>query len=74
MMKTLKKIGLAAALAVGLGIGVAASAQTVGYNIRTGDVWVDSRLGEMTRCSGGAFPTLGSTPADAGVRLEGAKP
>lgn len=47
MMKTLKKIGLAAALAVGLGIGVAASAQTVGYNIRTGDVWVDSRLGEI---------------------------
>jgi len=46
-MKTLKKIGLAAALAVGLGIGAAASAQTVGYNIRTGDVWVDSRLGEI---------------------------
>ena len=47
MMKILKKIGLAAALAAGLGIGVAASAQTVGYNIRTGDVWVDSRLGEI---------------------------
>ena len=46
-MKTLKKIGLAAALAVGLGMGVAASAQTVGYNIRTGDVWVDTRLGEI---------------------------
>lgn len=46
-MKTLKKIGLAAALAVGLGIGAAASAQTVGYNIRTGDVWVDTRLGEI---------------------------
>jgi hypothetical protein len=47
MMKTLKKIGLAAALAVGLSIGTAASAQTVGYNIRTGDVWVDTRLGEI---------------------------
>ena len=47
MMKTLKNIGLAVALAVGLGVGVAASAQTVGYNIRTGDVWVDSRLGEI---------------------------
>ena len=46
-MKTLKKIGLAAVLAAGLGIGTAASAQTVGYNIRTGDVWVDSRLGEI---------------------------
>lgn len=46
-MKTLKKISLAAALAVGLGLGVAASAQTVGYNIRTGDVWVDSRLDEI---------------------------
>ena len=28
-------------------IGGAAHAQTVGYNIRTGDVWVDSRLGEI---------------------------
>ena len=46
-MKTLKNIGLTAALAVGLGIGAAASAQTVGYNIRTGDVWVDTRLGEI---------------------------
>ena len=28
-------------------IGGTAQAQTVGYNIRTGDVWVDSRLGEI---------------------------
>ena len=46
-MKILKKIGLTAVLAAGLGFGAAASAQTVGYNIRTGDVWVDSRLGEI---------------------------
>lgn len=40
----------ALALAVGLGLGLAATAapaQTVGYNIRTGDVWVDTRLGEI---------------------------
>jgi len=35
------------ALAVGLGLATTASAQTVGYNIRTGDVWVDTRLGEI---------------------------
>jgi len=29
------------------GIAGVAQAQTVGYNIRTGDVWVDSRLGEI---------------------------
>lgn len=37
-------------LAVGLGLGLAATAapaQTVGYNVRTGDVWVDTRLGEI---------------------------
>lgn len=38
-------------LVLGLGLGLAAttvaSAQTVGYNVRTGDVWVDSRLGEI---------------------------
>ena len=37
----------ALALALGLGLATAASAQTVGYNIRTGDVWVDARLGEI---------------------------
>src|SRR3546814_2144297 len=38
----------ALALALGLCLATAASAQTVGYNIRTGDVWVDNRLGEIT--------------------------
>lgn len=40
----------ALALALGLGLGLAATAvpaQTVGYNVRTGDVWVDTRLGEI---------------------------
>src|SRR3546814_12960530 len=37
----------ALALALGLCLATAASAQTVGYNIRTGDVWVDNRLGEI---------------------------
>lgn len=35
------------ALALGLGLAGAAQAQTVGYNIRTGDIWVDTRLGEI---------------------------
>ena len=35
------------AIAACLGIAGAASAQTIGYNIRTGDVWVDARLGEI---------------------------
>ncbi len=36
-------------LAVGLGFGLAGAvqAQSIGYNIRTGDVWVDNRLGEI---------------------------
>ncbi|GAA4854615.1 hypothetical protein GCM10023332_02660 [Luteimonas vadosa] len=36
-------------LALGLGVGLAGAvqAQTIGYNIRTGDVWVDNRLGEI---------------------------
>lgn len=34
-------------LAFGLGLAGAVQAQTVGYNIRTGDVWVDNRLGEI---------------------------
>lgn len=33
--------------ALGLGLAGAAQAQTVGYNIRTGDLWVDTRLGEI---------------------------
>lgn len=38
------------ALALALGLGLAATAipaQTIGYNVRTGDVWVDTRLGEI---------------------------
>lgn len=44
-----RKYGISAlVLALGLGLAAtAASAQTVGYNIRTGDVWVDTRLGEI---------------------------
>lgn len=39
---------LAFALAAGLaGIAAPVGAQTIGYNIRTGDVWVDTRLGEI---------------------------
>ena len=46
-MQSIRKFGLVAAMAIALGMGAAANAQTVGYNIRTGDVWVDSRLGEI---------------------------
>ena len=46
-MHTIRKLGLVATMAVALGMGAAANAQTVGYNIRTGDVWVDTRLGEI---------------------------
>lgn len=35
------------ALVLGLGLAGMAQAQTIGYNIRTGDVWVDARLGEI---------------------------
>ncbi len=39
---------LALTLAAGLaGIAAPAAAQTIGYNVRTGDVWVDTRLGEI---------------------------
>ncbi|WP_149194994.1 hypothetical protein [Luteimonas suaedae] len=46
-MHTIRNATLAAALAIGLGLPAASSAQTVGYNVRTGDVWVDNRLGEI---------------------------
>ncbi len=39
-----------AALCAGLGLAALAApaaAQTIGYNVRTGDVWVDNRLGEI---------------------------
>lgn len=39
-------LALATCLAVSAFAGTA-QAQTIGYNIRTGDVWVDSRLGEI---------------------------
>jgi len=41
-----RTIALAVCLAISA-IGGVAQAQTVGYNIRTGDVWVDNRLGEI---------------------------
>lgn len=44
-MKALKSVTLGMALA--LGLAAPSFAQTVGYNIRTGDVWVDTRLGEI---------------------------
>ena len=46
-MKTFRHACLALVIATGLGVAATAGAQTVGYNIRTGDVWVDSRLGEI---------------------------
>jgi hypothetical protein len=42
---TARRFGLSLLLA--LGLATAAQAQTIGYNIRTGDVWVDTRLGEI---------------------------
>ena len=44
-MKVLKFMALGMTLA--LSLAGPAFAQTVGYNIRTGDVWVDTRLGEI---------------------------
>ncbi|MEO6171251.1 MAG: hypothetical protein ABIO84_10000, partial [Lysobacter sp.] len=41
-----RTLALAVCLAMSAVSG-AAQAQTVGYNIRTGDIWVDSRLGEI---------------------------
>lgn len=38
---------LSLSLSLSLGLAASAQAQTVGYNIRTGDVWVDTRLGEI---------------------------
>lgn len=37
----------ALALALAVGVCGAVQAQTIGYNIHTGDVWVDNRLGEI---------------------------
>ena len=46
-MKALKTAVIAASLGWAIIAAVPAQAQTVGYNIRTGDVWVDTRLGEI---------------------------
>lgn len=46
-MNPIRTSVLTVALAAGLAWAGNAPAQTVGYNIRTGDVWVDSRLGEI---------------------------
>lgn len=41
------KLGIALALALAGGCVAGANAQTIGYDTRTGDVWVDNRLGEI---------------------------
>lgn len=46
-MNTVRKLGLTFAVTVALAASSVVSAQTIGYNTRTGDVWVDSRLGEI---------------------------
>ena len=46
-MKTLKTAAMVASLGWAIASSMPAQAQTVGYNIRTGDVWVDTRLGEI---------------------------
>ena len=46
-MKTLKTAVMVVSLGFAMASAMPAHAQTVGYNIRTGDVWVDTRLGEI---------------------------
>ncbi|WP_153019143.1 hypothetical protein [Lysobacter capsici] len=46
-MKSLKRSAQCLMLGLSLSLALSAQAQTVGYNIRTGDVWVDTRLGEI---------------------------
>lgn len=46
MDRTLRRTTFVLALGLGLCAGPA-FAQSIGYNVRTGDVWVDSRLGEI---------------------------
>ncbi len=38
---------IALTAAVALGLAASAGAQTISYNLRSGDVWVDNRLGEV---------------------------
>lgn len=51
-MRTFKTILLGAVLGAAASSVLPLSAQTVGYNIRTGDVWVDTRLGEINDYGG----------------------
>jgi len=46
-MKALKAAVMVASLGWAVASSMPVQAQTVGYNIRTGDVWVDARLGEI---------------------------
>ena len=46
-MKALKTAVMVASLGWAVASSMPVQAQTVGYNIRTGDVWVDARLGEI---------------------------
>jgi hypothetical protein len=47
-MKTSNRLRtITLALALGLGLATAAQAQVIGYSPRTGDIWVDTQLGQM---------------------------
>ena len=46
-MKTLRTAVMVASLGWAVASSMPVQAQTVGYNIRTGDVWVDARLGKV---------------------------
>ena len=46
-MKALRTAVMVASLGWAVASSMPVQAQTVGYNIRTGDVWVDARLGEI---------------------------
>lgn len=46
-MNALKTAIIVASLGLALASALPTQAQTVGYNIRTGDLWVDTRLGEI---------------------------
>ena len=51
-MKTIRTMAYGWGLMAATLLATVASAQTVGYNIRTGDVWVDTRLGEINDYGG----------------------
>ena len=46
-MKALRAAVMVASLGWAVASSMPVQAQTVGYNIRTGDVWVDARLGKV---------------------------